>query len=596
MHPMNRPTVLLSGLLALNAPALAQETQPDPLPSVMVPVAVDSGEIRTAAGRARSLFTREIVAPGAEWVRLWFEAASLPAGSYLVITSTEDGAWQRLDAESVEQWGMSSAYFNGDAVTIELFGGFGDGVHRVAVSEVMAGLPSADPRSVCGSTDDRVLSYDTRVGRLSNGCTGWLIDHGGSANRFLTAGHCISSGTTGSVMFFNVPLSSSNGNFRPPAPEYQYPVQNGSIQSVNGGVGNDFATFQTHANSNTGLSPMAAQGGAFVLAADAPPASQQAVRVTGYGLRDSGAPIPWEWNRTQKTHTGPLTTSTVTTLRYRPDTTGGNSGSPVILESTGEAIGIHTHGGCGSTGGSNAGTSIEHNNLRIFLDNPQGTSIPQAALERVETVFEGGLPGAAEGAAYFDATAGSAVRVRAMELNVDAPASTEFVVRVFVTPGSAAGALGDITRWSFAGEGWGLATGEGGRTRVVLAESFALPAGATTGLAVVLDNAAHSVTPTDGPVETFGGGGVTLTAGWAADRPFESPWVGAIFNGSLLFEFEPGACPADFNADGLLNFFDVSAFGLAFQGQDTAADFNSDGLYNFFDFSAFLDAFNAGCP
>ena len=55
-------------------------------------------------------------------------------------------------------------------------------------------------------------------------------------------------------------------------------------------------------------------------------------------------------------------------------------------------------------------------------------------------------------------------------------------------------------------------------------------------------------------------------------------------------------CPADLTGDGVLNFFDVSAFLNAFSNQDPAADFTGDGVYNFFDVSAFLNAFSAGCP
>jgi len=56
------------------------------------------------------------------------------------------------------------------------------------------------------------------------------------------------------------------------------------------------------------------------------------------------------------------------------------------------------------------------------------------------------------------------------------------------------------------------------------------------------------------------------------------------------------ACPADLNGDGLLNFFDVSAFLAAFTANDPVADFTDDGQWNFFDVSAFLNAFTAGCP
>ena len=55
-------------------------------------------------------------------------------------------------------------------------------------------------------------------------------------------------------------------------------------------------------------------------------------------------------------------------------------------------------------------------------------------------------------------------------------------------------------------------------------------------------------------------------------------------------------CPADLTGDGVLNFFDVSAFLTAFGAMDPTADMNGDGIFNFFDVSAFLAAFAAGCP
>lgn len=58
----------------------------------------------------------------------------------------------------------------------------------------------------------------------------------------------------------------------------------------------------------------------------------------------------------------------------------------------------------------------------------------------------------------------------------------------------------------------------------------------------------------------------------------------------------PPQCDADLNGDGLLDFFDVSAFLTAYNSMDPLADFTGDGEYNFFDVSAFLTAYNAGCP
>lgn len=64
---------------------------------------------------------------------------------------------------------------------------------------------------------------------------------------------------------------------------------------------------------------------------------------------------------------------------------------------------------------------------------------------------------------------------------------------------------------------------------------------------------------------------------------------------TTVFIDEP-TCQADINDDGTLNFFDISAFLVAFSALDPIADFNNDGAYNFFDISEFLTAFSAGCP
>ena len=78
--------------------------------------------------------------------------------------------------------------------------------------------------------------------------------------------------------------------------------------------------------------------------------------------------------------------------------------------------------------------------------------------------------------------------------------------------------------------------------------------------------------------------------GWARSRNGD-------LEGFLIEGFVPPAsCQADLNADGVLNFFDVSAFLQAFGNLDDAADFDSNGEWNFFDVSAFLSAFGTGCP
>jgi hypothetical protein len=70
-------------------------------------------------------------------------------------------------------------------------------------------------------------------------------------------------------------------------------------------------------------------------------------------------------------------------------------------------------------------------------------------------------------------------------------------------------------------------------------------------------------------------------------RPQGTPDIGAV-------EMH---CPADFNLDGVLNFFDVSEFIIAYNNQDPRADLAPPfGVFNFFDVAAFIALYNAGCP
>jgi CubicO group peptidase (beta-lactamase class C family) len=57
----------------------------------------------------------------------------------------------------------------------------------------------------------------------------------------------------------------------------------------------------------------------------------------------------------------------------------------------------------------------------------------------------------------------------------------------------------------------------------------------------------------------------------------------------------PVQCPADYNADGFLDFFDYDAFVSDFESGAPAADFNRDGFLDFFDYDAFVGTFEAGC-
>ena len=358
---------------------------------------IDSGLVSNTSpspamvGINQVVWSKVVTVPGSSWLRLEYEGVMLSGspdrgsdGSFLRITSLLDGAVMTQHLRHIGEWRDTSAYFNGDSVLVELLAQPNTGDNRLILRNAIAG-PAA-PTSVdtiCGNVDDRVLSNDDRVARNQpTGCTSWLIN---DCNKcFLTAGHC-----TGGlqVVQFNYPLSNSNGSIQHPGPQDQYSVDPASMQSNGGqGVGNDWAYFGVFPNSTTGLTPHQANGMVAFDLINPPSVSGQNITITGNGSVSS--PVSPTWNLVQKTHTGPYFSFSGTTVRYTTDTTGGNSGSPVILAGTNNAIGIHTHGGCSSTGGSNAGTGNNHASLQAALASPLGVcDCPQ-----LEFDFPNGLP------------------------------------------------------------------------------------------------------------------------------------------------------------------------------------------------------------
>ncbi|QOJ00683.1 MAG: hypothetical protein HRU70_09340 [Phycisphaeraceae bacterium] len=76
---------------------------------------------------------------------------------------------------------------------------------------------------------------------------------------------------------------------------------------------------------------------------------------------------------------------------------------------------------------------------------------------------------------------------------------------------------------------------------------------------------------------------------------------GIIFWDDITYEQVPPEpeCPADFNGDGFVDFFDFQAYADCFEGVECPegkdADFNGDGFVDFFDLDSYIAAFEAGC-
>ncbi len=301
-------------------------------------------EIKPDGNQSKSnsqVITQTISEKGASWLRLFLKDVNLGNKSTLTITSTLDGATQILTSKTIKDWKNTTAYFNGDKITLELTVAPGESAIGLTIAELGVGENDPGSKSQCGSTDDRVDSTDNAIGRIVPiGCTGWIITNG----KLVTAGHCV--GSRAQLIEFNVPKSNPDRTIVHPGPEDQYPIGNFVTNYVRGRPETDWAVFTASANSQTGQTPIQAQGKSFNVVQSAPGNN---ITITGFGT-DTGVD-----NQTQQTHTGPLSSVNNTFVRYRTDTTGGNSGSPIIDTATGNAVGVHAYGGCFGSGGSNYG-------------------------------------------------------------------------------------------------------------------------------------------------------------------------------------------------------------------------------------------------
>jgi hypothetical protein len=375
---------LAAALLVANALPLRAQTAQLVQQSLAFPG--DSGALANPTAVEQVLASHTVRVANASWIRLRFQLVQLwndgdeSSGAFLRITSHRDGAVQELHARSAREWRATSAYFNGDAVQIDLVAPPGAGASRWMLRSVWIGPQSSPQFSQCGPTDDRVPASDPRTARLLPvGCTGWLFDD--CNHCFGTAGHCVGSGSLPNnnldVAEFNVPPSNGSGLIQHPSPDDQYAIDDGSIQFQNGGVGNDWGAFGCFPNSNTSLTPFQAQGACYRLVAPPPFASGIDLRVTGFGTDSTP---DWTYNQRQQTHSGPYFSYVGTTVRYQVDTTGGNSGSPLIWETgaSDQVVGVHTHGGCNAAAPINAnhGTSSTHAGWTLARSAPLGVCMP----------------------------------------------------------------------------------------------------------------------------------------------------------------------------------------------------------------------------
>ncbi|MCC6229309.1 MAG: hypothetical protein IT432_08800 [Phycisphaerales bacterium] len=629
-------------------------------PSHEEALTIDSGFVEAPADADGSqvVFATFVGSEGAPWLRLAFESLVLagdPANenaARLKITSMGDGAVQWLNAETASQWRMTSAFMNGDTVLVELFASPGTGPSRIVMTGVTVGEDSVGRRSICGNTDDRQLSYDDRNARHSVGCSSWLINDLNSM--FLTAGHC--GTTTGHVMEFKVPLSNASGSLLHPGPEHQFVVEATSVQGVNGGIGNDWGYFGVSANANTGLTPYQSYGLRHVLGNAGAP-SGHTIRITGYGTVSS--PVSPTWNQVQKTHTGLYTALSGTNVQYAVDTTGGNSGSCVLNNTTGFAIGIHTHAGCSTSGGANNGTAVQLSSLQTALANPagickSGKGTPAGNLYAAGDLANNfGTLNTATGNFAKRGELAAQFQGLTSDWNLGVLYAIDTARKLYsINPTTGAVTLmGTVTGTSLTinalgynprtGTMYAYSAGTGQLMTINMSTLVASGVGAAQGgnmgglewdttseqLVGLSDVSGgtrlYRINTTTGALTSVGtlGTGITDCNGLAFRADDDSYYTINAANEQLLrinkttgvatavgstgglFGAQYGLaalntrvfCPSDINHDGFVNGLDYDLFADAFEGGLLAADYNGDGFVNGIDYDLFAEDFESGC-
>ncbi len=179
---------------------------------------------------------------------------------------------------------------------------------------------------VIGS-DQRIPSYDLRVGRLIFGkvhaCSGALV----SPSCFVSVEHCERDAIGGNLtaVEFEIFVNGAKSS-----PEKVFPVVSDSIRS-----GSDWMVLRLGKNAITGRYPGDSQG--YFRIADFLPESGALISVIGYGLSFSN-----ERRKKQQSGQGQMfAVSALGTFFHNADTTASNSGSPVVDSHTDLLLGVH---------------------------------------------------------------------------------------------------------------------------------------------------------------------------------------------------------------------------------------------------------------
>ncbi|MGW3789842.1 trypsin-like serine peptidase [Micromonospora arida] len=349
------------------------------------------GELRTVDGSlsyAPNGGTQIIQHPGATYVKVHFSSLRLAEGDYVTVSSRDGKESYRYDRHlnratgsdytTDGQPGFWAMSVEGDTAVVTLHSSRPSRGSAATIDRFWRGYDRTEiaahnfsTQSVC-STDARrdVVCYQNShpteyargraVARLliSGGglCTTWRV---GNTNRMLTNKHCFStqSAVSGSEMQFNYQCATCGGA----NPGAGTKVSGATLYRVSSGGSSqlDYALFSVNNFA-------AIQGFGTLYLATTATSNGTRIYVPGHG--DGTAKRLSIFEDTQNGATCAVRNANYNTwnISYSCDTSGGNSGSPV-LNASHRVIALHHLGGCPSNQGAKA--HLIYNEIASLIDN-----------------------------------------------------------------------------------------------------------------------------------------------------------------------------------------------------------------------------------
>jgi V8-like Glu-specific endopeptidase len=349
------------------------------------------GELRTlsaslsSAGNSRTQIIRH---PGATYIKVHFSTLRLGPGDYVTVSSPDGRESYRYDRNlnratgsdftTDGQPGFWAMSVEGDTAVVTLHSRRVLNANAVTVDRFWRGYDQAEITqynfsimSVC-STDARrdVICYQNShpteyargraVARLliSGGglCTTWRV---GNTNRMLTNKHCFSTqaAVSGSEMQFNYQCATCGGS----NPGAGTKVSGATLYRVSSGGSSQLDYTLYSVNNFASI-----QGFGTLYLATSATSTGTRIYIPGHG---DGSPKRLSiFENTQNGPTCTVRNANYNTwnISYSCDTSGGNSGSPV-LDSNHRVVALHHLGGCPSNQGAKA--HLIYNEIASLIDN-----------------------------------------------------------------------------------------------------------------------------------------------------------------------------------------------------------------------------------